>query len=223
MKIKNKFLYFYISIFALFLSLSFSANAFTLAQPIPGVSNSGGVTEGTTFAEYVVGIMPFIFGLAAVIAVTQLVIGGMQYALSEGLTSKEDAKDRIWAAIWGLLLALLSWLILNTINPNLVNPSALDISALPAGNGVGFPNALPKTNSPVCFGDGDCSAGYTCDKIVSNTCIQEVIINNKVITTQPSGQTPPKTSAPQVCFGPTCPTGFTCDTLVTNTCIPATR
>lgn len=110
---------------------AFAVRAFTLAQPIPKVGGAGGITEATTFCQYVNGIMPYIFGLAAVVAVVQLVIGGMQYSLSEGLTSKEDAKDRIWAAIWGLLLALLSWLILNTINTNLVACSALNIPALP--------------------------------------------------------------------------------------------
>ena len=59
--------------------------------------------------------------LAAVLAVIEIVVGGLQYALSESLFSKEDALDRIKMALLGLFIALVSWLILNTINPELVN------------------------------------------------------------------------------------------------------
>ncbi|OGF63199.1 hypothetical protein A2662_00945 [Candidatus Giovannonibacteria bacterium RIFCSPHIGHO2_01_FULL_45_33] len=129
MKLKNKILYYLLS--PLLFGFAFAVRAFTLAQPIPGIGTESGISSADTFCQYVNGIMPYIFGLAAVIAVVQLVVGGMQYSLSEGLTSKEDAKDRIWAAIWGLLLALLSWLILNTINTNLVACGALNIPNLP--------------------------------------------------------------------------------------------
>lgn len=130
MRTKIKILYFALSSWFIYLFFGISAFAFTLAQPIPGVGGQGGIgiTEATTFAQYVAAVMPFIFGLAIVVAVVQLVIGGMQYALSEVITSKQDAKERIMSAIYGLLLALLSWLILNTINPNLVNLKDLNLN-----------------------------------------------------------------------------------------------
>lgn len=166
------------------------ARAFTLAQPIPSIDNKGGLTDANNFAEYVVGIMPFIFGLAVVIAVVQLVIGGMQYALSEGLTSKEDAKDRIWSAIGGLFLALLSWLILNTINPDFVNPKALNIPPLTTTStptntntpitltcgGPNQPTCSPAKPGGLCFGPNDCTPGYFCN-FTTNKCELQVIIN----------------------------------------------
>jgi len=65
----------------------------------------------------------FSFGLAiaAALAVIMIVWGGVEYMLSESLFSKEAGKERIKNAILGLLLALTSYLILWTINPNLLN------------------------------------------------------------------------------------------------------
>jgi hypothetical protein len=41
--------------------------------------------------------------------------------MTSGLaSSKEAGKERIWGAVMGLLLALGSWILLNTINPNLL-------------------------------------------------------------------------------------------------------
>src|SRR5262245_1273236 len=80
------------------------AHAYDLATPIPGVGGAPGVKSVNSFAEYVIGVMPYLYGLAAVLAVVQLVIGGMQHALSEGLTNKQEAKERIYAALWGLAI-----------------------------------------------------------------------------------------------------------------------
>lgn len=97
---------------------------YNLLQPIPGVGQ-----QVSSFPEYVKKIIPFILSLAAVLAVVMIVIGGIQYAISEAIDSKADARDRITQAIFGLLLALLSYLILYTINPQLVNLQ-LDIKPL---------------------------------------------------------------------------------------------
>lgn len=65
----------------------------------------------------------FQFGLAiaAALAVIMIVWGGVEIMLSESLFKKEDGKKKVWDAIWGLLLALVSWLILYTINPDILH------------------------------------------------------------------------------------------------------
>jgi hypothetical protein len=65
----------------------------------------------------------FEFGLAiaAALSVIMIVWGGVEIMLSESLFSKEDGKKKINDAIWGLLLALVSYLILWTINPEILN------------------------------------------------------------------------------------------------------
>lgn len=64
----------------------------------------------------------FQFGLAiaAALAVVMIVWGGVEIMLSESVFTKSEGKKRIQDAIWGLLLALVSWLILWTINPDLL-------------------------------------------------------------------------------------------------------
>lgn len=65
----------------------------------------------------------FQFGLAiaAALAVIMIVWGGVEIMLSESVFKKEDGKKKIQDAIWGLLLALASWLILYIINPEILN------------------------------------------------------------------------------------------------------
>lgn len=60
-------------------------------------------------------------GICAVLAVIMIVVGGLEYMTSELVSSKEQGKHRITGAIFGLVLALGAWTILNQINPNLLN------------------------------------------------------------------------------------------------------
>jgi len=61
-------------------------------------------------------------GLAAFVA---LIIGGFLYLTSMGEPTRlAEAKDRIKSAFFGLILLLSSWLILNTINPQLTTLKA---------------------------------------------------------------------------------------------------
>jgi hypothetical protein len=56
-----------------------------------------------------------------VLAVVMLVVGGIEYMSTVSVGEKEGAKSRITNALLGLVLALGSYAILNTLNPNLVN------------------------------------------------------------------------------------------------------
>jgi hypothetical protein len=58
-----------------------------------------------------------------VLAIGMLTLSGLQYIISPAAGGKEEATKRIWAALTGLLIALSAYLILNTINPNLVGAS----------------------------------------------------------------------------------------------------
>lgn len=60
-------------------------------------------------------------GVAALLAVIMIVVGGFEYMTSEIPGAKNDGKDRIRGAIYGLLLVLLTWLILTTVNPDILN------------------------------------------------------------------------------------------------------
>ena len=85
-----------------------------LEQSLPGVKSDN-------LGVYLGGIFKLAIGIATVLAVLMIIIGGFQYITSEAISSKGDAKKRINDALLGLVLVLASWLILNTINTDLVN------------------------------------------------------------------------------------------------------
>lgn len=85
-------------------------------------------------------------GLAAFIA---LIMAGFQYLTSVGDPTKmREARGRITSAIGGLILLLSSWLVLNTINPELTtfHNITFDPNRIPSG-----PSALtPFEEEPAC-------------------------------------------------------------------------
>ena len=91
-------------------------------QPLEGQAfaqfNNGQPT--TDLTSFLAAAFQFGLAIAAALAVIMIVWGGVEYMLSESFTKKDDGKKRIQDAIWGLLLALVSWLILYTINPEIL-------------------------------------------------------------------------------------------------------
>ncbi len=68
----------------------------------------------------------YALALVGVAAVAMIVYGGIRYAISGGGAGKKDALDIIKSAIFGLVLLLGSYVLLNTINPDIVNLSVAD-------------------------------------------------------------------------------------------------
>jgi hypothetical protein len=69
---------------------------------------------------YLKAIFQLGIGIAVTLAVVMLVINGIQYMFSDIPGVKLSAKNNLGGIIFGLILAFSSWLILYTINPNLV-------------------------------------------------------------------------------------------------------
>ncbi len=99
----------------------------------------GTLTGCVTIATYLKGILETIIGIAGVLAVIMIVICGIQMMASGSAAGKSAAKECITNAIFGVLLAIGSWLLLNTINPlllkntqSLVDPVAV-VVVPPAG------------------------------------------------------------------------------------------
>lgn len=84
-----------------------------------------GQTSTSNLTEFLSAAFGFGLAVAAALAVVMIVWGGVEIMLSESLFKKEDGKKKVWDAIWGLLLALVSWLILYTINPQILDWSFL--------------------------------------------------------------------------------------------------
>ncbi len=96
--------------------------------PISGTTNPAGTTNLGTYltAMFKIGV-----AAAGVLAFLMIVWGGFTYLSTDAITGKEEGKDYIKRAIGGLILAMVSYIILYTINPSLVE---LDIRfGTPAG------------------------------------------------------------------------------------------
>ncbi len=96
--------------------------SYCLLAPLPGVGDTTGkldVTKG--IGNYFNMIIKLVMGIIGVLAVLMVVVGGIEYMSTVNLGEKEGARARITSAILGLLLALSAYLILKTINPDLVN------------------------------------------------------------------------------------------------------
>ena len=87
------------------------------------------------FAKFTKWLFPALLVTAAILAVFMIILAGFQWVTAYGNPSKiEDARDRIFMAILGLILAFAAWLILNTINPALVNPTIFTETPCPDPN-----------------------------------------------------------------------------------------
>lgn len=103
-------------------------DTYTPLAPLPGTTdstncdtNSKGEEEcATTLETYLPGIFKLAIGISGVLAVIMIVVGGIEYISTDAIQGKTEGKERIQNALWGLLLVFVSWLILYTINPDLL-------------------------------------------------------------------------------------------------------
>ncbi|MFA6410968.1 MAG: hypothetical protein WCW26_05355 [Candidatus Buchananbacteria bacterium] len=95
-----------------------------------GSSNSNCVEIGW-ISQYISVLYTYGVGAAAILAMVMIMIGGFIWLLSAGSPDKVGkAKEFITSALAGLLLALFSFLILNTVNPKLTSLEPLSVSAI---------------------------------------------------------------------------------------------
>ncbi len=104
-----------------------------LEVPIPGLPPV--ITEP---ADYIGSLYIAAAMIAGILAVGVIVYAGFLWMTSPAIAKVEEAKGKISAAIAGVILLLASYLILNTINPDLVN---LKLGSVDFGN-VGNKNPL---------------------------------------------------------------------------------
>ena len=109
---------------------------YELLTPLPGVETSPGSGRATA-NTYLSGVFILLIAIAGVLAVVMIIVGGIKYMSTDAFSGKNEAKGTIQNAIGGLLLALSAWIILNTINPNLVNINILLPPLAPSETGTG--------------------------------------------------------------------------------------
>ncbi len=97
---------------------------YTLLAPLPEIGSE------TTFGNYLPRIFNLAVGIAAGLAFVMITFGGIMYATSDAISGKSAGREYVEDAIWGLLLVIGAWVILNTINPQILEFN-LDIPVPP--------------------------------------------------------------------------------------------
>ncbi len=103
---------------------------YCLLEPLPNIQ---GVTQDKNcisvdktaircinFSTFVSYAFKFMIALAVFLATVSIIYGGFEYMLSEVPFIKTEGKSRITKALYGLAAALISYVILQTIDPRLV-------------------------------------------------------------------------------------------------------
>jgi len=107
--------------------------------PCPtGVTNCQNISEqtgSTGIVQYIIRLYQFGIGIVGIIAVGMIVAGGIYISTSGAVDKRSEGKDMITSAILGIVLLFGSYIILRTINPDLVNLS------LSVANNPNPPNA----------------------------------------------------------------------------------
>lgn len=125
------------------------AQSYTPLAPLPGTVDTAGNTDITT---YLAGALKLIIALGGALAIFMAILAGTKY-VAAGISpdAKSNAKSDMTNAFIGLALILSSYLILNSINPNLV---ALNFSLTPI-------NVAPAAPTVVNSWESDTSERYT--------------------------------------------------------------
>ncbi len=128
-----------------------TGTGFQPLAPIPGLTQGATATQ-TGLAQFFNNLYKFLIGTAAVLAVIQIICGGIEYATVENVGKKGEGRKHIQQAILGLVIVLSPALVLGIINPSILNLSlALPALNLQAGNSV----------APVAGGNGTVAPATT--------------------------------------------------------------
>jgi hypothetical protein len=167
--------------------------SYTPLEPLSANGNKGPIN----FCDFINLIFRVFIYVGAMVAVLFLVLGGIGYMISEVVNKRLVAKKRIQASIYGLLILLCSYLILNTVNPQLVKSCSV-VAATQTG--VYFPNAPDPTapglkqvivtpNQPIP-GTGN----STIEQIVNKEVVKDSLGNALTLTINTVGGDPQKIS-----------------------------
>jgi cell wall-associated NlpC family hydrolase len=110
---------------------SYREDCYELLAPLPESEDSFFQTDENTgrqfvittdleVGDYVNQFFKIALGILMVMAVIMIVIAGVEYMTVESIYGKSNARNRILGAVTGLILSLGIFLILNTINPRLL-------------------------------------------------------------------------------------------------------
>ncbi|PIP28143.1 MAG: hypothetical protein COX29_02775 [Candidatus Moranbacteria bacterium CG23_combo_of_CG06-09_8_20_14_all_35_22] len=173
MKTKIKIFFLALLFLNLIPAFCLAADTYVPMEKIPGFE------DPADFPTYLMNIYKFGLGAIGVSAMFMIMIGGYMYLTSAGNTAQTGkAKGVIFDAIAGLILALVSYVLLWTINPDLVKFKSITSGTTTGETGTtgtseyaGYNAACPDPTSkvPIDFSESPTiSASSTCKNLIPN-------------------------------------------------------
>src|SRR3989338_3008258 len=169
----HKILFFLASVFILLPSAAFAQTTGQVDfTNVPDIASPQG-TAGAGFIGWIQSFYQFSLIAGVFLAVVVIAWAGLRYALAAGNPSgQSDARDQILQALLGLILLFGAYLILYTINPNLINLSLPTLSSVsvsaPAATRGGTP--VGSTGGWGTGGSYDGGAGGTSGGAGASSC-----------------------------------------------------
>ena len=160
---------------------------YTLLAPLPNGSGGQFTTfnssDSSALGNYLNLIIKIFIGFCAVLAMVMIVMGGIEYMTSELPGNKEAGKERITEAVFGLVLALLAWTLLNTINPSILNTDLSSMQSVAAD--VDANSDVPQTPINGKYTNGGIQGGPWNDQTAGSIAIlpQGVSVYNSQCST----------------------------------------
>lgn len=137
-------------------------------QNLPGSQCPSSEDTASDPAAYIARLYQFALVAAVMLSLGMIIFGGLQYILSRGKpAAQSDANDRIIQALWGLVLLLGAFLILNTIDPELTNLK-LPLTRIEAPIIESEQRVNLGGEGSFCSGPENCLQGYEC---VEGKCV----------------------------------------------------
>ena len=171
------------------------AGGYTMLEPLPFL------TGEVKFANYLNAVFQILMIGGSILAVVMIVVGGVQYMTSDVLGTKEAGRERIKNAVFGLILLLCTYIILRTINPDLLTfkilTDAVGSANAPSAQTV-FPEVagVPPITTPTVW-----SCWNILNPITSGACIfgAQNAYNNFSSQCYSAGGAPSETCASGTC------------------------
>ena len=110
---------------------------------------AGGTVDKNSIGNYIKALYKYGVGVVGIFAAAVMMFGGLLWLTAGGDSGKvSEAKEWIKSSLLGLILALLSYTILLTINPDLVNFRPITITPIKETTG-----SNPRNNGSVDYMD----------------------------------------------------------------------
>ncbi len=128
-----------------------TGNGFVALAPIPGLTQ-GTTADAAGLANFFNNLYKYLIGIAAILAVIEIIWGGLEISTQDSVSKHSDGKERITQAIFGLVLVLSPVLVFSIINPSILNlslnlPQLNTPQGAPAGMASGADTGTAQTAS----------------------------------------------------------------------------